>query len=145
MTSKQKMSVAVPTLTREAASSLVRAAVEAAAANAVEIAVAVTDGAGQLVAFERTDGARFLAVDVAIDKAWTAVSSGMATHVWNAVLSGEPAVAPLSTHPRLLGVAGGFPIVEDGRVIGGLGVSGGSHTQDMTVAEQALAAIGLPA
>ena len=145
MTEVQKRSVAQPTITRQAASALVRAAVEAAARNAVEIAVAVTDVGGQLVAFERTDGARFLAVDVAIDKAWTAVSSGMATHAWNAVLRGKPDVAPLANHPRLLGVAGGLPITEDGKIIGGLGVSGGSHVQDQIVAEQALSAAGLAA
>lgn len=145
MTDVQIFSVAKPTISRQAASALVRAAIDAAAKNVVEIAVAVTDVGGQLVAFERTDGARFLAVDVAIDKAWTAVSSGMATHVWNAVLSGEPAAAPLTNHPRLLGVAGGFPITEGGKIIGGLGVSGGSHVQDQTVAEQALSAAGLAA
>ena len=142
MTDVAAKSIAEPTITRVAARALVEAAMSAAEENAVKAAVAVTDGAGHLIAFERSDGARFLAVDVAIDKAWTAAASGMTTHLWNAVLSGEPKVAPLSQHPRLLGVGGGHPIVEAGRVIGGIGISGGSHMQDQDIAERALAAVG---
>ncbi len=135
-------SSAEPTITRAAATALVRAAMDAAHDSSVRIAVAVTDGSGHLVAFERSDGARYLAVDVAIDKAWTAAASGMTTHLWNMVLSAEPKIAPLSHHPRLLGVGGGYPIVEGGQVIGGIGVSGGSHVQDQAVAEQALEKVG---
>ncbi len=142
MTETAVKTIAEPTITRATASALVRAALNAAEGEGVRIAVAVTDPSGHLVAFERSDGVRFLAVDVAIDKAWTAAASGMTTHLWNAVLSGEPKVAPLSHHPRLLGVGGGLPIVEAGRVVGGLGVSGGSHVQDQTVAEQALEVVG---
>lgn len=138
-------SVSAPTIARAAAAAMVRAAIEAAAVEAVEIAVAVTDSAGHLVAFERTDGARFLAVNVAIDKAWTAVSSGMATHVWNNLLTVQPALAPLAHHPRLLCVGGGYPIIDGGRIIGGIGVSGAKDNQDQVIAEQALATIVLSA
>ena len=142
MTDQPARSLTDFTITRATASALVQAAIHAAGNEGVKVAVAVTDPSGHLVAFERSDGARFLAVDVAIDKAWTAAASGMSTHLWNAVLSAEPKVAPLSHHPRLLGVGGGYPVVEAGRLIGGIGVSGGSHVQDQAVAEQALESVG---
>lgn len=66
---------------------------------------AVTDATGNLRAFERTDAASFLTVDVAIDKAWAAASYGHPTHVWTDCVTGDPKVAPLAGHPRLL--AGG--------------------------------------
>lgn len=142
MTSGADRTISAFSINRVAACALVRAAVEAAGQAGVEVAVAVTDASGHLKTFERMDGALFLAVDVAIDKAWTSAASGMATHTWNAVLTNEPKVAPLSQLPRLVGVGGGYPILNEGRVVGGIGVSGGSHIQDQDVAEQALKSLG---
>jgi hypothetical protein len=51
-------------------------------------------------------------------------------------------VAPLAGHPRLVAVGGGYPILENGQCVGGLGISGGSHEQDQQAAEEALAALG---
>lgn len=52
----------------------------------------------------------------------------------------SPQVAPLAYHPRLMAVGGGFPILENGRCIGGLGISGGTAEQDRQAAEIALTA-----
>jgi uncharacterized protein GlcG (DUF336 family) len=127
---------------RDPASALVRAAVGIAERIGVEVAVAVTDVSGHLKAFERMDGALFLAVEVATDKAWTAASSGIATHVWNASLTSEPNVVPLAHRPRLVGVGGGYPVIDDGCIDGGLGVSGDNYRQDETVAEKAPKSLG---
>ncbi|MET8952028.1 GlcG/HbpS family heme-binding protein [Streptomyces sp. NPDC004393] len=109
-------------------------------------AVAVTDPGGHLTAFDRADGVPFLAAEVAVDKAWTAASFHTPTHVWNDYLA-NPRVAPLAGHPRLTAVGGGYPIIDNGRCVGGLGISGGSYEQDQQAAEEALAALGfeLPA
>ncbi|WP_429456668.1 heme-binding protein [Paraburkholderia sp. JPY465] len=48
----------------------------------------------------------------------------------------EPAVAPLAHHPRLTPV-GGVPIFHEGRLVGGIGVSGGTSVQDHEAAEEA--------
>lgn len=101
----------------------------------------MTDAAGYLKAFERTDGARFITIEVAINKAWTAASYGVATHVWNAVVS-KPEVAQLANVPGLMPVGGGCPIVENGLLVGGIGISGGDHLQDRQAAETALKALG---
>ena len=65
----------------------------------------------------------FLTVDVAIDKAWTASSFGYATHVWNDYITADPKVAPLAYRPRMVAVGCGYPILEDGKLIGGIGIS----------------------
>lgn len=126
---------------REAATALIHAALAAAKEIGFEAAVAVTDATGSLRAFERTDGAPFLTTDVAINKAWTAASYGYPTHVWNSYVA-DPKIAPLAFHPRLLAVGGGYPVMEDGKLIGGIGISGDNSQQDQQVAETALKVLG---
>ncbi|HAT33400.1 MAG TPA: hypothetical protein DCW29_21890 [Janthinobacterium sp.] len=126
---------------RAAAMALVDAARAAAAEIGIEATIAVVDAGGHLKAFERADAAPFLTADVAIDKAWTAVSFGLSTHVWNAILE-DGKVSQLAHQPRLVAVGGGCPIIWEGRVVGGIGISGGNALQDQRAAEAALAALG---
>ncbi|GAA1931595.1 GlcG/HbpS family heme-binding protein [Streptantibioticus ferralitis] len=139
-------STSAASVTLEAANALIQAVQTAAAEIGFEASVAVTDGGGHLKAFQRTDSTPFLASEVALDKAWTAASFGYPTHVWNNYLA-DPNVAPLAHHPRLMAVGGGYPILEDGKLIGGLGISGGTYEQDQQAAEAALKVLGfeLPA
>ena len=120
--------------------------IEAAAAKAVEIGVpmviAVVDESGILKAFRRMDGAAQLSVDIAINKAYTAISFGMPTHAWFDFIKNDPPLLHGIVHtPRLVVFGGGYPVQQDGQVIGGIGVSGGHYHQDMQVAEAALAAL----
>ncbi|WP_024805866.1 heme-binding protein [Nocardia sp. BMG51109] len=131
----------MPSITRAAAGSLISAVHEAAAGIGFEAVVAVTDAGGHLKAFDRADTTPFLAAETAVGKAWTAASFHVATHVLNEYVA-NPKVAPLAHHPRLVAVGGGYPITEDGRCIGGLGVAGGRHEQDREAAEAALACLG---
>ena len=128
-------------ITRAAALALMDAARAASADLGIEVTIAITDAAGHLKAFERADNAPFLTADVAVDKAWTAASFGLGTHVWNAIL-GDPKVAQLAHRPRMVSVGGGCPIVVDGKVVGGIGISGGNALQDQQAAEIALKALG---
>ncbi|GAA2259858.1 heme-binding protein [Kitasatospora cystarginea] len=139
-------STSAASITLEAANALIQAVRTAATEIGFEASVAVTDAGGHLKAFQRTDSTPFLASEVAVDKAWTAASFGYPTHVWNNYL-GDPNVAPLAHHPRLMAVGGGYPILEDGKLLGGLGISGGTYEQDQQAAEAALKALGfeLPA
>ena len=130
-------------VSRAASSALVEAALAAAAEVGFEAAVAVADATGALRAFARSDGAPFLTADVAVDKAWTAASYGYPTHVWNAYVA-DPEVAPLAHHPRLMAVGGGHPLVDGGRLVGGIGISGGNVHQDRDAAERAMRALGFP-
>ncbi len=140
---QQAHSLPTASITRDAAVSLIDAARAAAAEIGINVAVAVTDAAGNLKAFERTDGSPFLTVEVAVDKAWTAASYEISTHVWNTYLTTDTKVAQLAHRPRLVAVGGGYPIRENGLLIGGLGVSGGTYVQDQQIAEAALRALGL--
>jgi len=139
----QQHSYPTASIDRAAARTLVDAAHAAAARIGIKVAVAVTDSAGNLKAFERADGAPFLTAEVAIDKAWTAASYGYPTHVWNAYITGDPKVAQLAHRPRLVAVGGGYPVNEDGKLIGGIGISGGTYQQDQDIAVAALESIGL--
>lgn len=128
-------------ITRDSALALAVAARDAATEVGLDLAIAVTDEGGHLIAFERADATPFLAAEVAIDKAWTATSFGLDTMVWNQVVA-QPATAPLANHPRVMPVGGGVPIVVGGRVVGGIGISGGNAQQDHDVAVAALQAAG---
>lgn len=133
--------ITTSTISLAAAQALLATARTACGTRGFAATIAIVDAGGHLRAFERADTAPFLTVDVAIDKAWTAASFGMATHDWNAYMA-EPAVAPLAHHPRLMPVGGGVPLFADGQLIGGIGISGGSSLQDHDAAEEALRASG---
>ena len=132
---------ATASITQDAARALIAAANAATRDIGLKVTIAVTDAGGHLAALARDDGAPFLTVNVAIDKAWTATSFGLPTHVWSDVIA-NPQVAQLAHQPRLVAVGGGVPIVVDGRVVGGIGISGGNAQQDRDAAEIALRAMG---
>lgn len=136
------MNAHTTTLSLEMAHELLMHARQACALRGFAATIAITDAGGHLRAFERADSAPFLTADVAIDKAWTAASFGVSTHQWNQYMS-EPTVAPLAEHPRLMAVGGGVPIVLDGTLGGGIGISGGTSAQDHEAAEEALRQLGL--
>ncbi|MFI5685532.1 heme-binding protein [Streptomyces sp. NPDC051636] len=133
-------------IAQAAAGALVAAVHAAASRIGFTAAVAVTDPGGHLKAFDRADGAPFLTAEVAVDKAWTAASFHTPTHAWNDYLA-DSRIAPLAGHPRLMAVGGGYPIIDNGRCVGGLGISGGTYEQDQQAAEEALTVLGfaLPA
>jgi uncharacterized protein GlcG (DUF336 family) len=133
--------IATASVTREAANALIEAALNASRDIGFDAAVAVTDATGNLRAFQRADGAPFFTAEVAVSKAWTAASCGIATHVWNDYIA-DPKLAPLANVPKLMAVGGGLPLFHEGKLIGGIGVSGGSHEQDRQVASTALGNLG---
>ena len=103
------------------------AAGEAAAANLGQPSnIAVVDAGGNLVAHIRMDGAWLGSIDISINKAFTARAFDISTKDL-AGLAG-----PI--------FAGGEPLKVDGRVVGGVGVSGGTGQQDQFVVEAAVTA-----
>jgi uncharacterized protein GlcG (DUF336 family) len=104
--------------------------------------IAVVDGDGTLKAFTRMDGAPLLSVQIAEDKAYTAISWGMATNEWyDFVKDDPPLLHGIIKTDRLIVFGGGYPIKTDAGIIGGIGVSGGHYTHDMEVAQAGLAAL----
>lgn len=137
--------VATKVIDWPAAQDAATAAVNAAAAIGVRVNVALVDASGVLAGFLRMPGAPLHSVEIAIDKAYTAASFGLATSRWTEVLqSHSPAVRDgLVQRPRFVAFGGGLPIVEGGQCIGAIGVSGSSEQQDEQIARAGLAALGL--
>jgi uncharacterized protein GlcG (DUF336 family) len=105
--------------------------------------IAVVDDSGVLKAFSRMDGAALLAVQVAQDKAYTAVGFGLPTDGWHDFIKDDPplALGAPAAIDRLVVFGGGYPISIGGKLAGGIGVSGGHYSQDMDVAQAGLSAV----
>ena len=129
----------------DAAAIAVKAAVAEAVSIGVKINVAVVDRSGVLAAFLPMPGAPLHSVDIAIDKAYTAVSFGLPTHLWlDALKEHSPAVREgIVRRPRFVAFGGGLPMVSNGELIGAIGVSGASEVQDQQCAQAGLNAIGV--
>ncbi len=121
--------------------------IAAAEAKATEIGVpmviAVCDESGVLKAFSRMDGAALLSVQIAQDKAYTAVGFGMPSGGWHDFIKDDPPLAAgaLGGIDRVVIFGGGFPITVGDRIVGAIGVSGGHYSQDSEVAEAGLAVV----
>ncbi len=104
------------------------------------MSVAVVDAGGHLVTFARMDGAEIAGPTLATDKAFTAVSHRVATARLGdlAAPGGELAGLGSNGGGRYVIFGGGLPIWSADRVVGGVGVSGGSVEQDVASAEAAL-------
>ena len=127
-----------------------QAVLEAARAKATQIGVpmniAVVDEGSNLVAFARMDDAWLGSIDIAQNKAYTARAFDMPTKDLAPLAQpGGPLYGIEASNQGLLIVfAGGIPLISGGRVLGAIGVSGGSIEQDQEVAEAGEAAFSPP-
>ncbi len=107
----------------------------------LNLSLAVVDTGGHMVLFQRMDGAFFASAAVARDKAWSAAAYRRPGKAF------EDRLATGGREIRILQlrgaspIDGGEPIVADGKVIGAIGVSGGSGEQDGQVAKAGAAAL----
>lgn len=128
-----------------------RAMSQAALAKAAEIGVTetvcVTDDGGYPIALERMDGARITGPQIAWNKAFTAAGHRRSTHLFN-----QPPNGPALPGNEAFGIqwsfegkfaifVGGFPVVVDDQVVGGVGLSGGNGEQDIACGLAALQAL----
>ncbi|WP_305987077.1 heme-binding protein [Roseibium sp. MMSF_3544] len=131
-------------ITSEAAQNLVANALQNAQQNGWEVAVAVVDPNGYLVAFGRTDNVAPPIGEFAIDKAYTAGTLRKSSKAFGDRMASSPTLGlGLSNRNRFLAWGGGAAVFEDGRCIGGLGVSGAQEHEDIDCAEHAIRAAGL--
>nr|WP_047165646.1 heme-binding protein [Sphingomonas sp. Y57] len=127
-------------LSDDALDEIVAAARSAALAEGIPVSIALVDAAGNLVRFVRQHGAILVSVGLAQDKAHTAISFGIATHLWGDFIESDPQIRYGIPHiPRHIAIGGGVPIRVDGHLVGGLGISGGHYEQDRRIAEAAVA------
>lgn len=128
-------------ITLELAQKMVEVATQKAREMAKPMVIAIVDESGLLKAFSRMDGAALVSVELAQNKAYTAVSNaaGRATHeIYEAVLNNPKAVMGVPQLPRYTASGGGFPIKIDGQTVGAIGVSGGTVDQDVEIAQAVL-------
>jgi glc operon protein GlcG len=133
-----------PTLTLEGAKRAALAAIAYARSHgAPGGAVAVVDAGGHTLYLERLDGTFAAAAEVSIGKARTAVNFGKPTRgLEEAINKGRAALLPVADVTWFTPLQGGVPIVVNGRVIGGIGVSGAlNQQQDEDVATAGAQAI----
>ena len=104
--------------------------------------IAVVDLGGNLVAHIRQDGAWIGSIEISISKAWTSKAFDIATKDLgdNSQPTQQFFGIHTTNHGKVAIFAGGVPLVRDGKVVGAVGVSGGSGEQDQTVAESAAGA-----
>jgi uncharacterized protein GlcG (DUF336 family) len=120
--------------------------VDEAVAKAREIGVsenvAILDDGGNLKAFSRMDGAPILCIEIAQNKAYTALF-GVPTHdLFNFIQADPSLLAGMPTLPRMAAWGGGFPIKVDGEIVGAIGMSGAPTVQnDIDCARAALALV----
>ena len=114
----------------ENAKKAVAAAVaEARKINVLEVA-AITDAAGDLVYFERMDGTQSGSVNLAIAKARSAALFKRPTKVWEDVVAAGGGGLRILRLEGIVPSEGGIPLVVDGKIVGAIGLSGGTAQQD---------------
>lgn len=141
--SQVKQAVQRKSISTELAHEVVGEAQRKAAEIGQPCVIAVVDESGILKAFSRMDGAPLLSVQVAQDKAYTAVGFGIPTHAWHDFIKDD---APLNAGAtagidRLVIFGGGYPLNIGDECIGAIGVSGGHYSQDMEVAQAGVDAL----
>jgi len=125
-------------LTLDIAKKMLEAGEKEAEKQGVSMSMAISDAGGNLVAFSRMDNAALFSIQIAMDKAFTTVFGKMPTGSFaNQYCTGG--LVPLFFHERWITFPGGFPIIKNGMMLGGIGVSGGI-IEDVYVAKAALEA-----
>ena len=129
-----------PAITLEAAKKAASAAEAEAAKNGWPVAIAIVDSAARLVHFSKLDHTQHGSVDIAIGKATTAVSLKRPTKELQDAIAGGGGALRLLAVPGLMPLEGGALILQDGMIVGGIGVSGVTSAQDAQVAAAGAAA-----
>jgi uncharacterized protein GlcG (DUF336 family) len=98
-----------------------------------KMAIAIVGPAGEMVYFVKTDGTQHASYKIAEGKAHSAAIFRRPTKVFfDAMETGHPYIATLE---GVVASDGGLPIVESGKIIGAIGISGGSGAQDGVIAK----------
>ncbi len=128
------------TVSNELANELMEAATVRGLELGNKFSVAVVDVSGVLKNFRRMDLCPLVGVQVAQDKAYTAVLKGIPTEQWYEGIKDNPShlYGVPAAIDRVTIFGGGYPIFVDGELVGGMGGSGGSYLEDMDVVHTAI-------
>ena len=124
----------------ERATTAITAAIGEARKHDWKLNIAVVDSGGNLVAFQRMDGAQLASIPICEHKARAAVTFRRETKAWESAIqtNGSHYVMTLD---GVIASRGGIPIVDNGRIIGAIGSSGGTGSQDEAVCKAGVAAL----
>jgi uncharacterized protein GlcG (DUF336 family) len=105
-----------------------------------KLCIAVVDAGGNLVAFQRMDGAQLASVQIAEHKARASATFRRETKVFETGIQ-QSGYNYVLTLDGMIGSRGGIPLVEGGKLIGAIGCSGGTGSQDEVACKAGVAAI----
>jgi uncharacterized protein GlcG (DUF336 family) len=103
--------------------------------------ISVVDPHGDLVYFERDDNCQFASITISQHKARTAARYRRPTVVFERLLGKGPFFAYLPTLDDVIASRGGNPLVVGGKIVGAIGVSGGTGSQDDTISQAGVAGL----
>ncbi len=124
----------------ERATAAINAAVSEARKHDWKLDVAVVDSGGNLVAFQRMDGAQLASIPISEHKARAAVTFRRETKAWENAIQTNGAHYVM-TLDGMIGSRGGIPLVDGGRIVGAIGCSGGTGSQDEVACKAGVAAL----
>jgi glc operon protein GlcG len=117
------------------------AAIGEARKNNWTMAIAIVDPNGTLIYYEKMDNTQNGSADVAIDKARSAALFKRPTKAFEDLIAGGGDGLRYLRMRAVIPIEGGIPIVTDGKIVGGVGVSGGKSGQDVGCAQIAVDAL----
>jgi glc operon protein GlcG len=132
-----------PPISLDRAEAVIEAAVAEAKKRNWKMNVAVTDSGGNLVAFERMDGAMLASIQIAEHKARAAATFRRPTKVFEDGVQ-LMRLNYLLAFDGIIASRGGIPLIDQGVLIGAIGCSGGTDSQDEVVSKAGAAIIGGP-
>jgi glc operon protein GlcG len=122
-------------ITFDQAQKAMAAAQAEAKKNNWNVVIAIVDSGGHLVSLQRLDNTQYASIDIAKGKATTAVNFRRPSKALEDVIAGGGAGLRLLKVDGATPLEGGIPIVVDGKIIGGIGVSGVTSAQDAQIAK----------
>ena len=128
------------TLSLAAAKKLAAGAEAEAAKNNWTMVISVLDDGGNLIYLERMDGTQLGSIEVSQGKAQTALQFKRPSKAFQDLIDKDQ--AHLITLGHITGVQGGLPVMAEGKIVGSIGVSGGSSAQDEQCAQAGINALG---
>ncbi len=128
------------TLNLDSALKLIKAAQEKATAINVPMVVTVVDKGGDLIAQQRMDDALLVSLEISLNKAYSAVALKLPTDTLGELSQPGAMLYGLQNASRMVVFGGGIPLKIDGKVIGAIGVSGGSVAEDTQCVKAGIAA-----
>jgi glc operon protein GlcG len=129
-----------PPISLERASSAIAAAVAEAKKHDWKLNVAVVDSGGNLVAFQRMDGAQLASIQVSEHKARAAATFRRETKVFEEAIQLKQSYYVM-TLDGVIASRGGIPLIEGGKIVGAIGCSGGTGSQDEVACKIAAATL----